>query len=94
MFATVLNHTILQLYILQKNIPGIDYKGSRHDQNRIQPGMQQLEVILVPERIYFSDHSKASGNNSMVSTDNNSEPHNMDCNSNPRNTDSDCHSHR
>ena len=48
MFAPLLNHTILQLYILQQNIPGIDYKGSRHDQNRIQPGMQQLEVILVP----------------------------------------------
>ena len=95
MFAPVLNHTILQLYILQQNIPGIDYKGSRHDQNRIQPGMQQLEVSLVPRGRYFSDHSKASGNNCLVSTDNKINLSYMhSSSSNPRNTDSDCHDNR
>ena len=25
-------------------MPGLDFKGNRHDMNRDQPGMQQLEV--------------------------------------------------
>ena len=30
--------------ISQQNGPGLDFKGNRHDMNRDQPGMQQLEV--------------------------------------------------
>ena len=33
-------------------MPGMDFKGNRHDQNRIQPGMQQLEVSLVTQGRY------------------------------------------
>lgn len=33
-------------------MPGMDFKGNRHDQNRIQPGMQQLEVSLVSQGRY------------------------------------------
>lgn len=38
--------------LLQQNMPGMDFKGNRHDQNRIQPGMQQLEVSLVAQGRY------------------------------------------
>jgi len=51
------NHII----ILQQNMPGMDFKGNRHDQNRIQPGMQQLEVSLVTQGRYSFSVGDISG---------------------------------
>ena len=42
-------------------MPGMDFKGNRHDQNRIQPGMQQLEVSLVPQGRYSFSVGDISG---------------------------------
>ncbi|XP_029180274.1 far upstream element-binding protein 3-like isoform X2 [Acropora muricata] len=37
----------------KQNMPGMDFKGNRHDQNRIQPGMQQLEVPVPRDIVGF-----------------------------------------
>lgn len=42
-------------------MPGMDFKGNRHDQNRIQPGMQQLEVSLVTQGRYSFSIGDISG---------------------------------
>ena len=42
-------------------MPGMDFKGNRHDQNRIQPGMQQLEVSLVSQGRYSFSVGDISG---------------------------------
>ncbi|XP_068695100.1 far upstream element-binding protein 3-like isoform X1 [Montipora capricornis] len=37
----------------KQNMPGLEYKGNRHDQNRIQPGMQQIEIPVPRDIVGF-----------------------------------------